>query len=274
VTALRLVDSHGHLQDPAFDADREAVYERAASRGIGVVIPGYTVESSEQAVALAHHWPLAWAQVGVHPHEVADVPVDWLDRLEALAGAERVVAIGEIGLDYYRDLSPRVRQQEAFLAQLELARRLQLPVAVHSRDALADTLACLKAVPGTIGVLHCFTGDKAMAAQLLDLGFYLSFAGPVTFRSGEPLREVVKWAPWDRVLVETDAPYMAPVPHRGHRNEPSWVEDTARQVVALGGRDQEAGFLSLVSNTMQAFARIGAQTHDSEEGVDGSTNNC
>lgn len=266
MTALRLVDTHGHLQDPAFDVDREAVYQRAAARGIGVIIPGYTLESSRAAVSLANRWPLAWAQVGVHPHEVADVPADWLQRLETMAAQDRVVAIGEIGLDYYRDLSPRPQQREAFVAQLGLARRLNLPVAVHSRDAEADTLDCLRAVPGTLGVLHCFTGDRAMAAQLLDLGFYLSFAGPVTFRSGERLGEVVKWAPWDRVLVETDAPYMAPVPHRGHRNEPSWVEDTALRVVALAGRDVEAGFSSLVSNTMQAFSRVGAKTHESQTG--------
>jgi TatD DNase family protein len=258
VSTVRLWDTHGHLQDPAFDGDREDAYARTAAAQIGVIIPGYSLASSEAARALAARWPLARAQVGVHPHEVAHLPDDWLEQLERWAGDPAVVAVGEIGLDYYRDLSPRPDQRRAFDAQLRLARRLDLPVAVHVRDAFEDAIEAIRSVSGVRGVLHCFTGDRSHARALLDLGFYLSFAGPVTFRSGESLRDVVRWAPRDRVLVETDSPYMAPVPHRGHRNEPRWVEDTAAVVVDLMGLAQDTGFPLLVHNTERAFDRLGA----------------
>lgn len=256
MTALTLWDTHGHLQDPAFDEDRDAAYERAHEAGIGVIIPGYTLASSEAAVALAHRWPGAWAQVGVHPHEVANLPADWLEQLAGWAGDPRVVAIGEIGLDYYRHLAPAPAQRAAFEAQLALARSMALPVAVHCRAAWDDTVAAIRAVPGVQGVLHCFTGDRDEARAALDLGFYLSFAGPVTFKAADTLREVVRWAPRERLLVETDAPYMAPVPHRGRRNEPRWVEETAARVVSEQGMSREEGFLALVANTLLAFTRL------------------
>ena len=256
MTARILWDTHGHLQDPAFDEDRDAAYQRADAAGVGVIIPGYTLASSAVAVALAHQWPGAWAQVGVHPHEVADLPADWLLQLRAWARDSRVVAIGEIGLDYYRHLAPASTQRAVFEAQLALARSETLPVAVHCREAWDDTVAAIRAVPGVQGVLHCFTGDREQARAVLDLGFYLSFAGPVTFKGADALREVVRWAPRDRVLVETDAPYMAPVPHRGRRNEPRWVEDTAVRVVSEQGISRAAGFSTLVTNSMQAFARL------------------
>lgn len=270
-----LWDTHGHLQDPAFDEDREAAYQRAAERGIGVIIPGYTLESSRAALALAERWPGAWAQVGVHPHETDGLPADWLEQLAGWARHPRVAAIGEIGLDYYHDLAPRAAQRAALGAQLGLARSMHLPVAIHCREAWADVVAAIREVPGTEGVLHCFTGNREQARPLLDLGFFLSFAGPVTFSSGDTIREVVRWAPGDRVLVETDAPYMAPVPHRGHRNEPRWVEDTAMRVVRERGQSPEEGFLALVANTMQAFSRLSARDAKFKgQGVDGSTGNC
>ncbi len=275
MTAPILWDTHGHLQDPAFDADREAVHQRAADRGIGVIIPGYTLESSQAAVALADRWPGTWAQVGVHPHETEGLPADWLEQLAEWARHPRVVAIGEIGLDYYRDLAPRAAQREVLSAQLVLARSLHLPVAIHCREAWADVAAAIREVPGTEGVLHCFTGSRDQARTLLDLGFYLSFAGPVTFRSGDALREVVRWAPANRLLVETDAPYMAPVPHRGRRNEPRWVENTAVRVVQERGQSLEEGFLALAANTLQAFSRASARDANfNGQGVVGSTDNC
>ncbi len=258
MTARILWDTHGHLQDPAFDDDRDAAYQRAQDAGIGVIIPGYSLASSEAAVALAHRWAGAWAQVGVHPHEVADQPPDWLEQLAGWAEDPRVVAIGEIGLDYYRHLAPPPAQRAAFSAQLALARSRDLPVAVHCREAWDDTVAAIRAVPGVQGVLHCFTGDRDQARALLDLGFYLGIAGPVTFKSADALREVVRWAPRDRILVETDAPYMAPVPHRGRRNEPRWVEETAARVVSEQGLPREEGFLALMANSMQAFVRLAA----------------
>lgn len=251
-----LFDTHCHLQDPAFDEDRESVYQTAVQQGIGILIPGYTLASSAAAVSLASRWSAAWAMVGIHPHEAADLPPAWLDALADAAQASRVVAVGEIGLDYYRDWSPRSVQQEVFRAQLDLAVALGLPVSVHSRDAEADTVAAIRASGIRGGVMHCFLGSYDMACQLLDLGFYLSVAGPVTFKSGQAIRELVAKLPSDRLLVETDAPYMAPVPHRGHRNEPQWVLSTAEAVALAKNMDPKEAFSIFVSNTYDAFRRL------------------
>lgn len=271
---MRLVDSHCHLQDPAFDPDREVVWRRAHEAGVGVVIPGYSEASSRAAVALAERWPGAWAAVGVHPHEAGE----WSDACRA-AMAEwtrhpRVVAVGEIGLDYYRDLSPRPLQRTVFLAQLELARAAGLPVSVHSRDAEDDTLGCLADVPDVTGVLHCFTGSDRMARRLLDRGFYLAFAGPLTFRNGEHLRAVARWVPLDRVLVETDAPYMAPVPHRGRRNEPAWVVETARVLAQVKNLPEKEVFDQIVANTYALFFRANETGTRTEVGIDTKNQDC
>ena len=252
---LALVDSHGHLQDPAFDADRAAAYQRAADAGVGVIIPGYDLPSSVRAVALAREWEGTWALVGIHPHEAAALPLGWLERLEDLAHDPHVVGIGEIGLDYYRDLAPREAQADLFRAQLDLARRLGLPVSVHSRSAEEDTVALLQE-SAVGGVLHCFTGSREMAESLLDLGFFLSFTGVLTFPKADPLRAIAAWAPLDRLLVETDAPYMAPVPHRGHRNEPLWVLETARTLASLRSLSAKEGFPVLMENLHRAFSRL------------------
>lgn len=251
-----LIDSHCHLQDPAFDADRQEVYRRARAAGVSLIIPGYSLASSHAAVQLTRRLPSTWAQVGIHPHEARDLPDNWLPALDELANDERVVAIGEIGLDYYRDCSPRALQRQIFEAQLDLAVRRQLPVSVHSRDAEADTVAMLRAAGGVSGVLHCFTGSRQMAEALLELGFYLSFAGPVTFKNGQALRDLVRGVPVHRLLVETDAPYMAPVPMRGHRNEPQWVVYTACAIAHEINRPPKEVNKILVSNTIQAFSRL------------------
>jgi TatD DNase family protein len=255
MSGLRLIDSHGHLQDPAFDVDREAVYARAREAGVGVIIPGYSVASSAMAVELTRHWAGTWALVGVHPHEVEGSEADWSERLVAWLDDPRVVGIGEIGLDYYRDLSPRPLQREAFARQLDLARRAGLPVSVHSRAAEADTLAMLREA-GVHGVLHCFTGSRDMARALIDLGFYISFAGVLTFRNADALRAVAALVPLDRLLVETDAPYMAPVPRRGHRNEPAWVVHTAEMLAGIKKMPAQEVFAQLMANSRQAFSRL------------------
>ncbi|MCL8208362.1 MAG: TatD family hydrolase [Actinomycetia bacterium] len=254
---MRLVDSHGHLQDPAFDADRDLVWQRAVAAGVGVVIPGYSEASSRDAVALAERWPTAWAAVGIHPHEAGEWSETCRRAIAEWARHPRVVAIGEIGLDYYRDLSPRPLQRAVFLEQLALARAAGLPVSVHSRDAEEDTLGCLGEVPEVAGVLHCFTGSERMARRLLDRGFYLSFAGPLTFRNGQHLRDIARWVPLDRVLVETDAPYMAPVPYRGRRNEPAWVVHTARVLAQVKNLPEKEVFDQIVANTHALFFRVG-----------------
>jgi TatD DNase family protein len=255
--ATLLYDSHCHLQDPAFDGDRDELYRRAAEAGIAVIIPGYTLASSEDAVNLAHRYPGAAAVVGVHPHDAAEALSDeGRCRLLDLMSDARVVGVGEIGLDYYRDLSPRQVQREAFARQLQWAKEKGLSVSVHSREAEEDTLSILKDVDHHQGVLHCFSGSDAFLEALLDFGFFISIAGPVTFKNGAALREQVKNIPSNRLLVETDAPYMAPHPHRGHKNRPEWVVYTAEMVALQKGEDPKKVFSDLLSNTKRLFWRL------------------
>ncbi len=254
---VTLYDSHCHLQDPAFDLDRDDLYRMAEDAGIAVIIPGYSLVSSDAAVGLAHRYRGAAAAVGVHPHEASEaLTTDAQVRLGALLYDPKVVAVGEIGLDYYRDLSPRDTQREAFRRQLLWARAAGLPVSVHSRDAEADTLAILREVGHCEGVLHCFSGSDRFLDALLDIGFYISVAGPITFKNGEKLREQVKGVPRERILVETDAPYMAPHPHRGHKNRPEWVVYTAGMVADVLGEDRKKVFAELASNTRRLFWRL------------------
>ncbi|MGC8489858.1 MAG: TatD family hydrolase [Clostridia bacterium] len=252
-----LYDSHCHLQDPAFDGDRDELYQQAAEAGIAVIVPGYTLASSEDAVNLAHRYQGAAAAVGVHPHDAAEaLSEDVRSRLLALMTDARVVGVGEIGLDYYRDLSPRQVQREAFARQLQWAKEKGLPVSVHSREAEEDTLSILKDVDHHQGVLHCFSGSDAFLGALLDFGFFISIAGPVTFKNGAALREQVKKIPSNRLLVETDAPYMAPHPHRGQKNRPLWVVYTAEMVALQKGEDPKKVFSDLLSNTKRLFRRL------------------
>ena len=232
-----LVDSHAHVQVHQFAHDREAVIAAAFAAGVGqIVVPGVDLESSREAVALASAYlGRLVAGVGTHPHDATTLTEEALAAQRALAGSPGVVAIGEIGLDYYRNLSPREVQQEALARQLHLARELDLPVILHSRDSHDDLVALVRSAPGSRGVFHCFIGDKAMARDALDLGFYLSFAGPVTFPRNVELAEVAAWAPADRILVETDSPYLTPPPFRGKRNEPRHVVLVARRLAELRG---------------------------------------
>ena len=238
---MRLVDTHTHLEDPQFDSDRPAVLQRAAEAGVAWMVDvGADLASSRRAVALAAAQPHVWAAVGVHPHEAATVTPAALAELRALADNPRVVAIGEIGLDYYRDLSPRPQQQDAFVAQLALARELGLPVIVHSRDAHQETLAILRRAGGGLrGVMHCFSGDLAIAGDILDLELYIGIAGPVTYPKARVLAEVARQLPLERLLLETDCPYLAPQAHRGRRNEPAYVRLIAERVAEMRGLSVE-----------------------------------
>ncbi len=231
------VDTHCHLNFPDYRDDLEAVVGRAAERRIGVINVGTDLATSEKAVALVHQFPNMWAAVGIHPHYCAEL-VEALPKLEALTGEPKVVAIGEIGLDSYRlegDAEAiKEIQQEAFVAQLALARRVQLPVIIHSREASSDTLGILRAHgQGLAGVAHSFSGSIEDARAFLALGFYIGFTGVVTFKNAEALRDVVRFVPLDRLLVETDAPFLAPEPNRGKRNEPAWVEFVVRKVAEV-----------------------------------------
>ncbi len=233
-----LVDTHAHLHDPAFDGDREAALARARTAGIAWILTiGTDVSTSEAAVALAAAEADVYAAVGIHPHEAATADGAALGRIATLARAPKVVAIGEIGLDYYRNLAPAPAQRAALAAQIALARAIGKPVLLHCREAHADLLAICAAegVAGVGGILHCFSGDLATAERGLALGLVLSIAGPVTYPRATRLAEVVRAVPLDALVLETDCPYLPPQPWRGRRNEPAYLAATAVRVSELRG---------------------------------------
>ena len=232
-----LFDTHAHLHFPEFAADLDAVLERARAAGVRRMLTiGTDVVTSRAAVALAGREPDVWAAVGIHPHEAAALDDAAFVEIERLASADRVVAIGETGLDFFRNLSPREAQERAFRAQLALARRVDKPVLVHCRDAHAETLALLAAdTPARGGIMHCFSGDLALARRCVELGLLISLAGPVTYPKPGALPEVAKMLPSDRLVVETDCPYLPPQPYRGKRNEPAYIAITAARVAELRG---------------------------------------
>jgi TatD DNase family protein len=231
------IDSHAHLEMEQFDADRDEVIERAAVAGLTAIITvGTTIPDCQKAAALARLHPQVYAAVGIHPHEVKGIDAGTYDVLRALARQEKVIAIGEIGLDFFYDHSPREVQLRRFAEQLDLALELDMPVIVHDREAHAETLRILQQRKGRLrGVLHCFSGDAEMARECLEMGFYLSVAGPVTYKKADQLREVAREIPAERLLIETDAPYLAPQPWRGKRNEPAYVVETARCLAQIRG---------------------------------------
>ncbi len=255
-----LVDTHAHLDAHAFGADRNEVIERAWTAGLGAIISvGGDIKSSREVIALAQAHPGVYATVGIHPHEASHAELNALLELEHLAGDRDVVAIGEIGLDFHYDFSPPAVQEKCFVAQLELARRVNKPVVIHDREAHAKTLAILRDWLGTTpgravpGVLHCFSGDREMAEQAMQMGFYLSFGGPITFRNARRLQELVRALPLERILVETDCPYLAPHPHRGKRNEPAYVRLVALQLAALKGLSLEEVASVTTANAQRLF---------------------
>jgi len=269
-----LVDTHAHLDSDRFEGEREQVIARAWAAGLEAVISvGTDLKSSRQALALAQQHTGIYATVGIHPHEAARAGPDDLAAIERLCNEDRVVAVGEIGLDYHYNFSPPAKQREWFRAQLGLARRLGKPVVIHDRDAHADTLSILREVVATSvapkrspttkvvstrlglrGVLHCFSGDADMAAQALDMGFHLSFGGPVTFQNARRLQSLVSELPLERILLETDCPYLAPHPHRGKRNEPAYVQWVAAKIAELRGLSVEQVAEVTTANARQLFA--------------------
>jgi TatD DNase family protein len=233
---MRLIDTHAHLDDRAFDKDRPALIARLHADGVGAVTVGASLDSSREAVRLAERHRLIWATVGVHPHGAKYVTPKALRELEELAKSPRVVAIGEIGLDYYRDLSPRDVQRSVFADQLELAKKLELPVVLHNRQSTDDLVAILRKTGRThAGVVHSFLGDLVLAETLLGLGFHLGVGGPLTYPANAALRDAVRRVPLERIVLETDCPYLTPVPHRGKRNEPAYIELVAAEIARLRG---------------------------------------
>lgn len=227
-----LFDTHCHLDTEAFDADRDAVFARAQAAGVGRFLnPAYDLESSRRAVALAQARPDVAAAVGVHPNQSQAFDDAALDLLRDLSTEHGVAAIGEIGLDYHWQTVPHERQKAVFTRQLRLARERQLPVIIHSRQAMDDTLDILeREFAGRPLVLHSFAGDLAQLARALDLGFHIGISGPVTYPNAAQTRDVVRVVPLDRLILETDAPYLSPQRHRGKRNEPAYVRLVAEKV--------------------------------------------
>ncbi|MHB0884370.1 MAG: TatD family hydrolase [Bacillota bacterium] len=237
--APALVETHCHLDLQAYDGDRRETIRRARQAGVaGFVNVGFNLDSSERSVALARENKGFWASVGIHPHDAREAGPKALATLRGLSADPMVVAIGEIGLDYYRDLSPRPDQREAFRRQLRLARELRKPVIIHDRDAHDEVLRILEEeADGLTVILHCFSGDAVMAAQCLEKGYFLALGGAVTFSNGEQAREVARMMPLDRLLLETDSPYLSPDPYRGRRNEPARVALVAEKVAEVKGVD-------------------------------------
>jgi TatD DNase family protein len=250
-----LFDSHAHLDDKRFDDDREQVIQRAAAAGlVGILNAGACMESSARSVALAGKHELVYAAVGIHPHDAKEAKAGDYEQLADWCLAPKVVAIGEIGLDYYYDLSPREVQQQVFRRQIDVARQLKKPIIIHDRDAHGDVLAMIKKeAKGMSGVLHCFSGSLEMATEVIKLGFYVSFAGPVTYAKDGKLKEVAARIPLERLLVETDCPYLTPQPYRGRRNEPAHVRFTAAEVAQVRGMEPAALAAAGTANTQRLF---------------------
>lgn len=235
-----LFDTHAHYDDEKFDADRGPLLAQMRDAGVGLIVdPASDIASAKKARDIAHAYDFVWFAAGVHPHEAARAAEDYPEAIRALAADPKCVAVGEIGLDYHYDFSPRDVQRRVYARQLELARELEKPVIIHEREAVADNLDILKAHPGVRGVVHCYSGSWETAKTLLDWGFYLGFTGVVTFKNARRVLEVVEKMPLERMVIETDSPYMAPVPHRGERNSSLLVHLVAEKIAELRGLTPE-----------------------------------
>jgi TatD DNase family protein len=253
-----IVDSHCHLDFEDFREDLASVIDRARSAGIIAMVcvgSGEDLATAERAVALANREADIYAAVGIHPHDAAKLTPDLWTALEKLAADPRVVGIGETGLDYFYDHSPRDVQREVFQRFLRLAATVARPIICHVRDAHEDAIAVLRAgpLPDAGGVIHCFTGTVEDARRYLDLGLYLSFSGVMTFKKADELRKAAAYAPADRILVETDAPYLAPIPHRGQRNEPAFVAKTLEALAQVRGISLPTAAEATTANAFRLF---------------------
>ena len=269
---LMYTDSHCHLENKRFDADRAEVFARAQHAGVTTMLAigngdGPGTGTLDCAIKLARQHEGVFATVGIHPHEAALATQHDFDELERLARDPKVIAWGEIGLDYYYDHSPRDVQQRVFLQQMEMARAARLPIVIHCRpsdnseNAWDDVLRFIRqhwAGSGLGGVLHCFTGTVEHARAALDLGFMLSFAGNITYPKAQNIRDAALMAPLDRIFIETDSPYLAPIPHRGQRNEPAFVIEVAHKIGELRGLAPEAVGRQTTANFFRSFHRNGA----------------
>lgn len=237
-----LFDTHTHLNDEAFSADRDEVMQRALDEGVSLLVNvGFNRQTIPQTLELAEKYDFVYAAVGWHPHDAKDMKEEDLAWIEELSAHKKVVAIGEMGLDYYWDNSPREVQKEVFRQQIALAKKVKKPIIIHDRDAHRDVVDILKEEGASEvgGVMHCFGGSVEIAKECLDLNFYISFGGPLTFKNAKKPKEVAMQIPLDRILIETDSPYLTPHPYRGKRNESSYVKHVAQSLAELRGLSYE-----------------------------------
>lgn len=262
---INLIDTHCHIDFQAYDADREAMLHRAQQAGVGrIIIPGVDFESIQRARRLVRDHANLYMAVGVHPNSTAEWTGHALQNLREWAGEPQVVAIGEIGLDYHWDRSPKAIQQQAFEDQLTLAAELELPVIIHNREASADVLPILedwvKTLPASLkdrpGVMHSFSAPREYAERTIQIGFYLGFTGPVTYKNADDLRKIAAIVPDDRILIETDGPFLTPHPHRGQRNEPAYIALVAERLAALRGMSNE-DFTALSTRNAERLFNLG-----------------
>ncbi len=253
-----LIDTHCHLDFDLFDADRDQVIALAAESNVKrIIVPALDLNNCQAVLRLTEQFAIVFAAVGIHPNSSADWQDAWINTLRDLASHEKVVAIGEIGLDYYWDRSPKEVQHRALASQLLLAAELNLPVIIHNRESNTDVIKTLAESPlngrKNPGVLHSFSADWETADAALKMGFYLGFTGPITFKKADDLREIALRVPIDRILVETDAPFLAPHPRRGKRNEPSYVTYIAQHLAAIRGMDPDAFARQTTKNAATLF---------------------
>ena len=259
---MRLIDTHCHINFDSYDADREAVIARACEAGVTRIInPAVDLETSRAALQMAAPYPGMFAAVGIHPNSSKDFDKSWMETIRQLAAQPKVVAIGEIGLDYHWNESPKEKQFEAFEAQLALAAELELPVIIHNREASEDVIVILERWATTLpealrerpGVLHSFSAPKAIAERALNIGFYLGFTGPLTYKNADDLRRIAASVPIERMVVETDAPFLTPTPHRGKRNEPAYIPLIVERLAALRQISVEAMAEATTANAERLF---------------------
>ena len=255
-----LFDTHAHYDDERFDADRDELLRAMPENGVGLILnPGCDVETSRKALSYARRYPHVYAAVGFHPENIEGMSDDaveaGLKEIEVMAADPRVRAIGEIGLDYYwcKDPAERKRQQEVFRAQMRMAGRLDLPVIVHDREAHLDCLTIVEQYPKARGVFHCYSGSAEFAQRLLDLGWHISFTGVITFKNAKKALEVIRMMPMDRLMIETDAPYMAPEPYRGKRNSSLYVYRMAEAIAEVKGLSAEEVIRITTENGKRLF---------------------
>jgi len=253
---MSIIDSHAHLDLPEFNHDLDAVIQRAVDNGIDLIITvGIGMDECRKALEIAARYPFIYATLGMHPHNAAEFDRAAHDFIEKNAANAKVVALGEMGLDYFRNLSPRDAQRSCFRDQLGLARHLKKPVVIHDRDAHDETLEILREEQAHAmgGVLHCFSGDTAMAFACIDMGFFISIPGTVTFNNARLIQDVVKNVPLEHLLIETDCPFLTPVPHRGKRNEPSYVRLVAEKIAQIKQVHVDEVAQVTTANTRRAF---------------------